>query len=195
MYVSGIASHIVSCIGSNTDPGPYNKGLIFLKDRDILLTGDKWTIAVNIALDDYLSLTKGMRFALAQIQRNIEAYRNPNRKDFDINWEEIKHLEQLVQGLEVHLESISKLLFEEIPSKDPVTNRIRNKTGLINLIGYGLKYLFGTADKLHLRTEKYIIKKNTEALLYVCKEVQVQLNSMMKAYLHVSSTENNTKPL
>jgi hypothetical protein len=98
MYVSGIASRIVSCIGSNTDPGPYNKGLIFLKDRDILLTGDKWTIAVNIALDDYLTLTKGMRFALAQIQRNIEAYRNPNRKDFDIHWKEIKHLEQLVQG-------------------------------------------------------------------------------------------------
>jgi hypothetical protein len=117
----------VSCIGSDTEPGPYKKGLIFLKDRGILLTGDKWTIAVNIALDDYLSLTKGMRFALAQIQSNIEAYRNQDKKDFDIHWEEIKHLEQLVQGLEVDLESISKLLSEEIPSKDPVTNRIRNK--------------------------------------------------------------------
>jgi hypothetical protein len=34
----------------------YDKGLIFMKDRDILVTGDKWTLAVNIALDDYVNL-------------------------------------------------------------------------------------------------------------------------------------------
>jgi hypothetical protein len=46
----------------NLTPDFYDKGLIFMKDRVILLTGDKWTLAVNIALDDYLNLIRGMRF-------------------------------------------------------------------------------------------------------------------------------------
>jgi hypothetical protein len=40
--------------------------------RDILLTGDKWTLAVNIALDDYVALIQGMRIILAQIRKNTE---------------------------------------------------------------------------------------------------------------------------
>jgi hypothetical protein len=41
--------------------------------------------------------------------------------------------------------------------------------------------------------KKYIIKKNTEALLNVCKEVQVQLNSMMKSIFmsHQQRTTQN----
>ena len=35
------------------EPKTFNKGLIFVKDTDILLSGDKWTIVINIALDDY----------------------------------------------------------------------------------------------------------------------------------------------
>jgi hypothetical protein len=40
---------------------PYNMGLTFMNDRDILLTRDKWTLAVNIPLDDYINQIKGMR--------------------------------------------------------------------------------------------------------------------------------------
>jgi hypothetical protein len=56
----------------------YDKGLIFMKDRNILVTGDKWTLAVNIALDDYVNLIQGMRFILAKIRRNIEMHKSPN---------------------------------------------------------------------------------------------------------------------
>jgi hypothetical protein len=63
----------------------YDKGLIFMKDRDILLTGDKWTLAVNIALDDHVNLIQGMRFILAQIRRNIEMYKNPDRSILEIH--------------------------------------------------------------------------------------------------------------
>jgi hypothetical protein len=31
----------------------FDKGLVFVKDTDVLLPGDKWTIVVNIGLDDY----------------------------------------------------------------------------------------------------------------------------------------------
>jgi hypothetical protein len=64
----------------------FYKGLIFMKDRDILLTGNKWTLAVNIALDDYLNLIRGMRFILVQIQRNIGKYQSPDRRTLDIQW-------------------------------------------------------------------------------------------------------------
>jgi len=42
-------------------PEPKGKGLIFVKDTDILLSGDKWIIAVNIPLDDYTTLVYLMK--------------------------------------------------------------------------------------------------------------------------------------
>jgi hypothetical protein len=117
-----------------------------MKDRDILLTGDKWTIAVNIALDDYLNLIKGMKFALTQTRRNIELYRSADRSDFDIRREEINQTERLTTELEMDLESVSKVLLEEVPLRHPVSSPDRHKRGLVDLVGYGLKYLFGMAD-------------------------------------------------
>jgi hypothetical protein len=73
----------------------FNKGLIFMKDRDILMTGDKWILAVNIALDDYVKLIQSMRFILTQIQRNVDIYKSPNNKILDIRWEEISRLHKL----------------------------------------------------------------------------------------------------
>lgn len=121
----------------------YDKGLIFMKDRDILLTGDKWTLAVNIALDDYVNLIQGMRFILAQIRRNIELHRSPNSKVLDIHWEEIMRLYKITDELETDLRSVSSLLSEEVPLDGGRTHVQRNRRGLINLFGYGLKYLFG----------------------------------------------------
>jgi hypothetical protein len=66
----------------------YDKGLIFMKDRDILQTGDKWTVTVNIALG-YASLIQGMRFILAQTLRYIGIHRNPDKDILDIHWDEI----------------------------------------------------------------------------------------------------------
>jgi hypothetical protein len=43
------------------EPKVFDKGLVFVKDTDILLSGDKWTIVVNIALDDYSNLIELMR--------------------------------------------------------------------------------------------------------------------------------------
>jgi hypothetical protein len=57
--------------------------------RDILLTGDKWTLAVNIALDDYIKQIKIMRFILVQVQRNIERHQSPSSNVLDIHWSEV----------------------------------------------------------------------------------------------------------
>jgi hypothetical protein len=89
---------------------PFEKGLILMRDRDILLTGDKWNVAVNIALDDCANLIQGMRFILAQIQRNIELHQSPSSKVLDVHWEKVRRLSEITDELETDLASVPKLL-------------------------------------------------------------------------------------
>ena len=48
--------------------------LIFIKDTDILLSGDKCTVVVNVALDDYVTLVDSVRLVLGHIRQNILTY-------------------------------------------------------------------------------------------------------------------------
>ena len=59
------------------DSRTFDKGLIFVKDTNIL-SGDKWTIVLNIALDDYTALVYIMRASLNQIRQKIRLYKNQN---------------------------------------------------------------------------------------------------------------------
>ena len=47
-----------------SEPQALDKGLIFVKDTDILLSGNKWTITINIAIDDYAALVDIMKVTL-----------------------------------------------------------------------------------------------------------------------------------
>jgi hypothetical protein len=87
----------------------FDKGLIFVKDTNILLSGDKWTIVVNIAVDDYTALVYIMRASLNQIQQKRRLYKNPKLNSFDIHWDELNRLDIMVQGLEDDLLSFRKL--------------------------------------------------------------------------------------
>jgi hypothetical protein len=49
----------------------FDKGLTFVKETHILFSGDKWTIAVNIALEDCESLVGVMGLVLGQVRRNM----------------------------------------------------------------------------------------------------------------------------
>jgi hypothetical protein len=48
MYVAGVGA----VLSTTHEPKNFDKGLIFVKETDVLISGDKWTIAANIALDD-----------------------------------------------------------------------------------------------------------------------------------------------
>jgi hypothetical protein len=52
----------------------------------------------------------------------------------------------MVQGIDTDLESFRKLFFEGTLPGDPKLSNTRLKRGLIDLLGYGMKYLFGTAE-------------------------------------------------
>jgi len=128
------------------EPKDFDKGLIFVKDTDILLSGDKWTIVVNIALNDYDALIENMKSVLYTVRQKIQVHKNPKIFSFDIYWGEIDRLDRMVGILELDVISFRKLLYHETRVRDPQVAVARDKRGLINILGYGLKYLFGTAD-------------------------------------------------
>ena len=71
------------------EPKIFDKGLIFLKDTDILLSGDRWTIVINIAVDDYITLVHNMKILVTQMRQNIQVQKTPKPHSFDIHWNEI----------------------------------------------------------------------------------------------------------
>jgi hypothetical protein len=103
-------------------------------------------LAVNVASDGYVNLIQGMRFILAQFQRKIELQQSSSSKVLDVHWEEAGRLYKVTDELEAALASVSKLLAEEVPIRNGKINTRRATRGLINILGYGLKYLLGTAD-------------------------------------------------
>ena len=123
-----------------------DKGLIFVKDTNILPSGDKWTVVVNNALDDYNALAHTMKITLNQLRPRIRAQKNPKSYGFDVYWDELNRLDTMVQGFNSDLQSFRKLIFEETLSRNAGIGSTRTKRGLISFLGYGLKYLFGTAD-------------------------------------------------
>jgi hypothetical protein len=104
-----------------------------------LLSGDKWTIAVNIALDDYLSLISSLKMMITQTQQKIRNQNHVWTPSTNLYNGEIVRLSSVIQELEDDIMGCQKLLLQEPAGR-------RTKRGLINVIGSGLKYLFGTAD-------------------------------------------------
>jgi hypothetical protein len=64
VYITGLAICGATVATVVPEPKAFDKGLIFVKDNDILLSGDKGPIVVNIALDDYIALVDNMKMIL-----------------------------------------------------------------------------------------------------------------------------------
>ena len=122
----------------------FDKGLIFVKDRDVLLTGDKWSIVLEVAVDDYVQMIQEMKVVMKTIGVSIDTIfpvtLNPEKK---IYTPEIARMNQLIRDIEVEVESFRALLPKAINTTVPGS---RTKRGLVNIIGYVMKYLFGTID-------------------------------------------------
>ena len=156
-----------------SEPKTFDKGLVFVKDTDILLSGDKWTIVINIALDDYDALVYMMKATLNQIRQKIRVHKNPKSYSFDIHWDEVNRLNVMVQGLDDDLQGFRKILFEETLFQSFSKSDTRPRRGLIDLLGYGMKYLFGTADA-----------RDVKRLSSVCDELHAFKLKMTRAVDH-----------
>jgi hypothetical protein len=160
----------VAAVAIVPEPKVFDKGLVFVKDTDVLLSGDKWTIVVNIALDDYSNLVELMKAMIKQVRQEVQMNKNTKSYSFDVHWEEVSRLDKLIGELDIDLRSFQKLLFEETvvgPSNAP---KVRFKRGLIDVLGYGMKYLFGTADA-----------RDVQRLTKVCNELHTFQSKMVHA--------------
>jgi hypothetical protein len=101
---------------------------------------------VNVALDDCVTLVDTVKLVLGHIRQKIQVLKNPKSYVFDLHREEVNRLAVMTRELEVDLSSFRKLLFEEVSFRNPSSTSVHSKRGLINILGYGMKYLFGTAD-------------------------------------------------
>jgi hypothetical protein len=83
--------------------------------------------------------------------RNIHGHQNQFHTVLDIYWEEIGLLDKVRDKLEADLYSFSKFLSEKIPIISSVSVTKQSKWGSANVVGYWLKYFFGTADTIDVK--------------------------------------------
>ena len=76
----------VAAVTTAPESRRFDKGLLIVKETDILLSGEKWTIVVNIALDDYTALVEDMKAIIGQMRQKIKADEGPRLHLLDIHW-------------------------------------------------------------------------------------------------------------
>jgi len=94
------------------EPRTFDKGLVFVKDTDIFLSGDKWTTVVNITLDDYDALVLIMKTNLNKVRQKVQVHKYSSVIFYFLHthWDEN---DRLVQELDDDLQGFRKLLFVE----------------------------------------------------------------------------------
>ena len=139
---------------------PLNRSVIFLKERDLILSNDIWRIAINVEMEPYdeaLFVIKGDLLTVKQ-----------RKQGFTFN-SELKLIDALLTTLEIKLHTFRQILLKLDPRR-----------GLINFGGSVLKALFGTAvvsdvtslhdsfDELESRQQD-IVHSVTDQLTYIKK--------------------------
>ena len=124
-----------AAVASVPEPKIFGKGLIFVEDTDILLSGDKWTIAGNIALDVCNSLVSLMKSMLGHVCKKIQVQKNRKTYSFDILWEVSCRLNKIFEEMKDDSKSFRKLLFEE--------TAVRNRMQLVIEIREGYLIFWG----------------------------------------------------
>lgn len=125
--------------------GSFKAGLIFIKEDEFLLSGDKWIISLDVDLAEYdRSVTKAV-WAINLIQ------------DVVINQTHLSKAENATLNqlrVETKLLGNDALLVGQAFSSllGTLTPQARSERGLINLGGSALKFLFGTLDNGDLQT-------------------------------------------
>jgi len=84
-----------------------------------------------------------MKLVLGHILQKTRVQKNPKLYPFDVRWEEVSLLDMTTREPEADLRSLQKLLFEETSVRNPSATNVRNKMGLSDVLGYGMKHFLG----------------------------------------------------
>jgi hypothetical protein len=114
-----------------------NKGVVFLHEQELLVTGNHWNIVVNIDVKWFRNTLNILNLVWKQLERyEVEA---TSQKADLVSWQELSRANDITMELDREIKNLEQLL--------PVnpTSVLRKRRGLINLGGQVLKFLFGTA--------------------------------------------------
>lgn len=103
------------------------RDLFFLKEGDILLTNDKWTLVVNIDVTGY----DGMIEYIETVFQNFDSFRDHPTLKLVIPWLEVSRLRAVANMLKLEISSLKSMLPET-----------RKKRGAVNAVGSAMKILF-----------------------------------------------------
>jgi hypothetical protein len=126
-----------------------NKGVIFLHEQELLVTGNHWNIVVNINVKWFRdTLTR-----LKLVWRQLEVYAAKPEGAGMINWKELSRVHDITTDLDDEIQNLERLLPYK-QAKNP-----RKRRGLIDFGGQVLKCLFGTATYSEVQDLQSIVSK------------------------------------
>lgn len=133
---------VVNITARTYNDDDFNKGMIFLPESTMLLTGDKWTLGIDIDLVTYSKLIKTFRdkvdnianFNVAQIPDAFAEFASGIKSVMDIE------TTYLIQKAEQATERLS-IIHDTIAPQDH-----RSKRSIIDGVGHVMRFLFGTMD-------------------------------------------------
>jgi hypothetical protein len=104
-----------------------DKGIAFVRDKEILLRGAVWYVTVDLSVAEYTKVIKGLTESLQDLTLNLG--------DEPAQRQELRYLGMLAGELKGKLENVLQMLPRDA----------RTKRGIFNLGGKALKFLFGAA--------------------------------------------------
>lgn len=155
----------------------FDKGLIFIKEEDITLTTDKWTIVATIETDDFDAILGQIQALLSY----LETQSGSNQSLPSIPLYELSRLRMKLQTTRKQVFNLKLLL----PTK-------RTKRGLVNGLGTVLKFLFGTLDDDDYQTLNTKLERldNTSNVL-----THLQADRLTYVRKLTSEVDDNTKAI
>ena len=103
---------------------PINRSIVFLKDRDIVLSGDAWHVATDLNTDAYEDVLSTIQGDLILVEKQKQEFTSLS---------ELRQIEALLNTLEDKLHNFRQIL----PKLD-------SRRSLLSFGGTILKALFGT---------------------------------------------------
>lgn len=192
-----LATHVVPPITASTpDRGEIklNKGLVFLKEKDILVSGDKWTIVMDFEIEEYKQVLAHIETEIRHIKDFINSpkfmftsiFPRVTTKPRNALVKAIERAEDAALRLADKVDEINKELFY-------TETGARKKRGLVNLGGHTLKFLFGSMDSDDMERIDSQLRNLNKAQHNIVDLVETQLTYLQRLDEQVHENRQDLK--
>jgi hypothetical protein len=145
-----------------------DKGLIFLRERELLVTGNYWNLVINLDVQWCHNTVRQIQQVFTHLEWSRRHREPPDRV---VNWEEVEQARTAVDQVEQELSTLTRLL----PVSEKGELGVRRKRGLFNVGGEALKFLFGVATTQQLQELHHTVEGIKTREGDVIHAVQTQL--------------------